>query len=180
MQRHRGFSPRLQESVEGEGVNDGDVGDGDNLTESQEAVSLGTTLMLRPSLDKPAFCSRPGSLQRAGSSHEAMPARCTTRRKIQFRMSWCNVVSAGRTEHRIPWSTSVARRVAPHLHCTEGMLGGKTVVPKRWRRPVWNSALSSSRARVSARLSSHAETGRHALLRRLVRSRLPHQARPSG
>jgi hypothetical protein len=90
--------------------------------------------MLCPSLDELTSCSKPGSWQRAGSSDEEMPARCKTRRKILFGMSWSNVVCSMRAGQRITWSISVPRRVAPHLHCIEDTLGGRTVVPRQWQR----------------------------------------------
>jgi hypothetical protein len=105
-------------------VNDGDVGDGDDLAESQKDASPGTGTDAVPSLDEPAPCLRPESRQRAGSSDEVMPALCTTSRKITFRMSWRNVVCAARAGHHLPWSISVSRRIAPHPHCTEGAFGG--------------------------------------------------------
>jgi hypothetical protein len=51
-----------------------------------------------------------------------MPARCTARRKIPFRMSWSSVSCGARAEQRM-------------------------VRLRRCRRPVWTSPLLSSRER---------------------------------
>jgi hypothetical protein len=72
----------------------------------------------------PAWSARPGRRWRAGSRADAMPARCTTRRKILLRISWRNVVCAARArdEHRNAWSTLLLLRAATgaHLHALHG------------------------------------------------------------
>jgi hypothetical protein len=72
--------------------------------------------MAEPSAEAPAPAARPGSRRRDGSRVEEMPALCTARRKVPFRMSWRNVTCAARAEHRMPWSVSVRWRVAAALH----------------------------------------------------------------
>jgi hypothetical protein len=132
-----------------------------------------STRVLAPEAEMPAPPVSPGRWLRVGSWVETMPALCTTRRKIPFRMSWCNVVCAARDGHRIPWSTSVGRRGAPQSHCTTGALEGSMLMPRRWQRPVRTSPLLSSSDLVRGRVSSHAEARRHAQLSNQVRPLRP-------
>jgi hypothetical protein len=74
------------------------------------------TRMLAPEAEMPAPPASPGRRLRVGFWVEAMPALCSTRRKIPFRMSWRKVVCAARVGHRIPWSTSEGQRGAPQSH----------------------------------------------------------------
>jgi hypothetical protein len=126
-----------------------------------------------PSAAMPAPSARLGRRQRGISRADAMPALCTARRKIHFRISWRSVACASRDGHRIPWSPSQRRRVAPQVHCTAGALEGSMLRPRRWRRPVRTSPLLSSRARVQGSVSSQAEAGRQAQLSRRARVLLP-------
>jgi hypothetical protein len=99
-----------------------------------------------------------------------MPALCTTRRKMPFRMSWRNVVCAATDGHHIPWSASVGREVVPQSHYTAGALEDSMLRPRRWWRLVRTSPLLSSRAGVQGRVSSQAEVGRQAQLSRRARA----------
>jgi hypothetical protein len=136
-------------------------------------ISLRALGRMAEPAEVPAPAARPGCRRRGGSRVEAMPARCTARRKIPFRMSWRSVKCAARAEHRMPWSVPVRWRVAPQPHCTVGALRGRMVRPRRCWRAVWNSPLLSSRALESGRVSSQADAGRQAQLRSRTRARLP-------
>jgi hypothetical protein len=127
-----------------------------------------------PSAAMPAPSARPGRRRTGSSRADAMSALCTTRRKIPFRISWRSVVWAARDGHRIPWSLSQRRRVAPQVHCCAGALEGSMLKPRRWRRPVRTSPLLSSRARVQGSVSSQAEAGRQVQLDRRARTLLPY------
>jgi hypothetical protein len=113
-----------------------------------------------------------------GVARGLMLALCTARRKIPFRISSRSVVCtanrliAYKDGHRMPWSPSQGRRVAPQVHCTAGTFGGSMLRPRRWWRPVRTSPLLSSRARESGRVSSQAEAGRQAQLSRGARALL--------
>jgi hypothetical protein len=132
-----------------------------------------STRVLAPEAEMPTPPGSPGRRLRVGSWVEAMPAMCTTRRKMPFRMSRRNVVCTARDGHRIPWSTSVGRKGAPQSHCTAGALEGSMLMPRRWRRPVWTSPLLRSSDLLRGRVSSHAEAGRHAQLSKRVRPLRP-------
>jgi hypothetical protein len=82
------------------------------------------THVAKLSAEVPAPSARPKSQRRAGLRAEAVPARCTARRKIPFRISWRSVVSAARAEHCMPWLASMRRRVAPHPHAAALHCGG--------------------------------------------------------
>jgi hypothetical protein len=71
-----------------------------------------------PSAAVPEPASRPGRRRRGGSRAEAIPARCTARRNVPLRMSWRSVSCAARARHRMAWSASACRSVAPQPHCT--------------------------------------------------------------
>jgi hypothetical protein len=125
-------------------VDVGHIGDDDGLGHGQEDAPSRTRAgegvvgsMLGPLV-------RPERLLRAGSSVEAMPGRCTERRKIPVRLSWRSVVCGERVEHRMPWSPTMQCRVAPQLQCrvapqlqcTPGALGDSTARPRRCWRPA--------------------------------------------
>jgi hypothetical protein len=132
-----------------------------------------STRVLAPEAEMPAPPASQGRRLRVGSWVEAMPALCTTRRKVPFRMSWRNVVCAARDRHSIPWSTPAGRRGALQLHCTAGALEGSMLMTRRWRRPVRTSPLLSSRDLVRGRVSSLANAGRHAQLSKRARPLCP-------
>jgi hypothetical protein len=60
---------------------------------------------------------------------------------------------------RMPLLKLEWQRAAPQLHCTTRVLGGSMVRPRRCRRPVWTSPLSSSRTRERKRVTNQAEAG---------------------
>jgi hypothetical protein len=81
-------------------VGDGNVGYGDASWQGQEDVPAG----FDPEAGtRGRGASTPGKARRwrVASLVEAIPALCTTRRKIPFRMSWRNVVCAVRVGHGI-------------------------------------------------------------------------------
>jgi hypothetical protein len=90
-----------QEGADGWRVDDGDICASDAQGEGKEDVY--------PSLDLDA-----GSIRRGPgggeSKVEAMPARCTTQRKIPFRISLCNVFKAARDDHHMACSAALMPR----------------------------------------------------------------------
>jgi hypothetical protein len=75
-----------------------------------------STRVLAPKVEVPAPLVSPERRWRAGSWVEAMPALCTTRRKIPFRMSWRNVVCAARDGHPMVNIGRPEGRAAVALH----------------------------------------------------------------
>jgi hypothetical protein len=63
--------------------------------------------------------------------------------------------------------------VATQSHCTVGAFRGRMARPRRCRRAVWISPLLNSRALESRRVSSQADAGLQAQLRRRVQARFP-------
>jgi hypothetical protein len=137
---------RLGEGIHGEGVDDRKVGDGDALWQGHEDVAPSLGANGQDVGGGASAGSEAWESARGGSRVEAMPARCTTRSKIPFRMSLRSVNCVARAEHRMPWSVSVRWRVTTQPHCTVGALRGRMARPRRCRRAVWNSPLLSSRA----------------------------------
>jgi hypothetical protein len=82
--------------VNGQVVDDRNVGNGDAVWQGSKNVppSLGTGTGAVAAL--PAPLMSPGRWQRVGSWEQALPARCTTRRKVPFRMLLGIVVCAAR------------------------------------------------------------------------------------
>jgi hypothetical protein len=113
--------------------------------------------------------SSPGSRRSKGSSKEATPARCTTRRKIPFRISWRFVVYAAHLEQRIPWSTESLETLISHKHWMGGVLAGMVLATRRCRIPSCTSLPFSSRALVVGRVSSHADAALQGTLSKRAR-----------
>jgi hypothetical protein len=76
----------------------------------------------------------------------------TAQNLFQSVMAQLCLCREGRALHSVVHARAPEGRAAFALH--RGRLGGRMVVPRWWRRPLWNSPLLSSRACVNRRVSS--------------------------
>jgi hypothetical protein len=99
--------------------------------------SRASTWVTEPSAEVPEPAARPGRRRRGGLRAEAIPARCTARRNIPFRMSWRRVSCAARARHRLARLVSERRSVAPEPHWeAEAVVEGGLYFPVLERQGV--------------------------------------------
>jgi hypothetical protein len=102
--------------------------------------------MAEPSAEAPAPAARPGTRRRGGSRVDAMPALCTARRKIAFRMSWrfiliyvygCKYTNLGSPESPVLWSyhSPTTRLCRVHASPTRGHFRYRTVKRSQYQTP---------------------------------------------
>jgi hypothetical protein len=95
--------------MRGERLHHRDTCDGDALREEREDVPASLDVGSGVHCGARIGCkagpgpAAPGRRLNGGSKAEVIPARCTARRNIPFRMSWRSVSCADRARHHMAW-----------------------------------------------------------------------------
>jgi hypothetical protein len=84
------------EELRGERVRHRDICDGDAPRDDHNDVPASLDVVAEPSTAVPEPAARPTIRRSGGLRAEAIPARCTARHNIPFRMSWRSVSCAAR------------------------------------------------------------------------------------